>query len=70
MMGQMEVAVGRPLAVSFARASELTSLSKLSLRRLAKIGRLRTSLVGRRRVIPYSALYELLQNGSSLGESR
>ena len=68
LMNQLEVAVGtRPIAVSFTRASELTSISKNSLRRFAKSGKLRTALVGRRRVIPFSALYELLQNGSSSG---
>jgi predicted site-specific integrase-resolvase len=55
-----------PLAVNFARASELTSLSKQTLRRLAKSGALKTILVTkRRRVIPYTALAELLRGSSS-----
>lgn len=66
---QQEIAVGiRPIAVSFARASEMTSLSKLSLRRLAKSGKLRTALVGRRRIVPVSALYELVQGVSSVSQ--
>jgi excisionase family DNA binding protein len=55
----------RPLAVSFARAAELTSVSKNSLRRFAKSGRLRTIRLGRRRIIPYAALNDLLRNGLS-----
>jgi excisionase family DNA binding protein len=53
-----------PLAVSFARAAEITSLSKNSLRRFAKSGRLRTVRLGRRRLIPFEALSELIQNGN------
>jgi excisionase family DNA binding protein len=61
---QEQITVGRPLAVSFSRAAEMTSLSKLSLRRLSKNGRLRTARIGRRRIIPYSALIELLEKSS------
>jgi excisionase family DNA binding protein len=53
----------RPLAVSFARAAELTSLSKNSLRRAARAGKLRTIQFGRRRIVPFSALNDLLRNG-------
>ena len=53
----------RPLAVSFARAAELTSLSKNSLRRAARAGKLRTIRFGRRRIVPFSALNDLLRNG-------
>jgi excisionase family DNA binding protein len=62
----------RPLAVSFARAAELTSLSKNSLRRYARSGRLKTTRIGRRRIIPLAGLNELIQNGldSSSGETR
>ena len=60
----MSEAIGdRPLAVSFARAAELTSMSKNSLRKYAKTGRLRTVRLGRRRIIPFAALHDLLQNG-------
>jgi excisionase family DNA binding protein len=55
----------RPLAVSFARAAELTSVSKNSLRRFAKTGKLRTVRLGRRRIIPFAALNDLLRNGLS-----
>lgn len=50
-----------PLAVSFTRAAELTSVSRNGLRRLAKDGRLRTVQLGRRRLIPYSALQDLVR---------
>ena len=66
-MQQSEITVGtRPIAFGFTRGSELSGLSKNTLRRLAKVGRLRTVLVGRRRLIPYHALSELLQRGSSM----
>jgi excisionase family DNA binding protein len=61
----LEVAVGnRPIAYGFTRASEVSSLSKNTLRRKAKTGELRTVLVGRRRLIPFEALFALV-NGSS-----
>jgi hypothetical protein len=70
VMNQLGTAVGnRPIAVSFSRGSELTSISKNSLRRLARDGKLRTALVGRRRVIPYNALFELIQNGLGSSEA-
>jgi len=50
-----------PLAVGFAKAAELLGVSRNTLRRLAKEGRLRTVLVGRRRLIPYDALQDLLR---------
>jgi hypothetical protein len=62
----MEVTTAiRPMGVSFERAAELTSLSQNSLRRLAKRGTLRTTVVGKRRIIPVSALYQLVENGRS-----
>jgi excisionase family DNA binding protein len=63
--GEMEsqVAVDRPLAVSFARAAELTSISKSSLRRYAREGRLKVVRCGRRRIVPFTALTELLRDG-------
>ena len=61
-----EIEYRHPLAVSFDRAAELTSLSKQTLRRLAKTGTLKTILVTkRRRIIPYSALSELLRGSYS-----
>ncbi len=72
MLDLAQTVVGRPLAVSFERASELTSLSKNSLRRYARSGRLKTVRIGRRRVVPFSALHDLLQNGldSSSGKTQ
>jgi excisionase family DNA binding protein len=63
-MNTFEAVVDRPLAVSFAKAAELTSVSKASLRRYARDGRLKTVRFGRRRIIPYGALTELLRNGA------
>jgi excisionase family DNA binding protein len=54
-----------PLALNFARASEITSLWKNTLRRMAKSGRLRTITLGRRRVVPYDALKELVCSGTN-----
>ena len=54
-----------PLSVSFSRAAELTSMSKNTLRRMAKSGRLRTITLGRRRVVPYDALKELVSSGTN-----
>ncbi len=53
----------RPLAVSFTRASELIGVSKASLRRYARLGKLRTVKFGRRRIVPFAALTELLRSG-------
>jgi excisionase family DNA binding protein len=58
-----------PLAVSFVRAAELTSVSRNTLRRFAKSGRLRTVRLGRRRVIPIDALRDLIREGTE-GPSR
>ena len=54
-----------PLSVSFSRAAELTSMSKNTLRRMAKSGRLRTIKLGQRRVVPYQALKELVSIDTS-----
>jgi excisionase family DNA binding protein len=53
------------LSVSFKEAAQVTSVSKTTLRRYAKDGRLRTVRLGRRRVIPYDALKELIRDGST-----
>jgi excisionase family DNA binding protein len=50
-----------PLSVSFKEAAEITSVSRSTLRRYATSGRLRTSRIGRRRVIPYDALQKLIE---------
>jgi excisionase family DNA binding protein len=50
-----------PLSVSFKEAAEITSVSRSTLRRYAKDGRLRTVCVGRRRVIPFDALQDLIR---------
>ena len=52
-----------PLSVSFKEAAEITSVSRSTLRRHAKDGRLRTVCLGRRRVIPYDALQDLIREG-------
>jgi len=51
------------VAVDFKKAAELTSLSVNTLRRLASTGTLRTTLVGRRRIVPVQALIDLVAKG-------
>src|SRR5882762_9220860 len=60
----------QPLSVSFKVAAALTSVSRNTLRRYAKSGRLRTVRLGRRRVIPFDALKNLIQEGSGEGSAR
>jgi excisionase family DNA binding protein len=48
----------------------MTSVSRSTLRRFAKSGRLQTVLLGRRRVIPMDALKELIEKGSGEMERR
>lgn len=63
-MNVSQVAIeDRPLAVNFTKAAELTSISKSSLRRYAREGKLKTVRCGRRRIVPFTALTELLRNG-------
>ena len=50
-----------PLSVSFAEAAKLLSVSPNTVRRHAKDGRLRTIRLGRRRVVPFDALRDLLR---------
>jgi excisionase family DNA binding protein len=52
-----------PIAISFTQASKLTSISKSTLRRAARQGKLKTVPFGRRRIIPFAALNDLLRNG-------
>ena len=52
-----------PLVVSFRQAVELTTLSRHTLLQLSREGILATTKVGRRRLIPLTALRELLQRG-------
>jgi excisionase family DNA binding protein len=54
-----------PLSVSFVRASELVGVSRNTLKRIAKTGQLRTIRIGRRRVVPYDALKELVSAESA-----
>ena len=57
----------KPLSVGFTRASELVGISKNSLRRMAKSGQIRTVRLGRRRVVAYESLRDLIAGG---GEKR
>jgi excisionase family DNA binding protein len=52
-----------PLSVSFAEAAKLLSVSPNTVRRHAKSGVLRTIRLGRRRVVPYDALRDLIRDG-------
>jgi excisionase family DNA binding protein len=69
-MGHTQAVIAdRPIAVSFERASQLTSISKSTLRRAAKNGVLKTISFGRRRIIPYHELNDLLRNGLGSSET-
>ena len=54
----------RPIAVTVRRAAEITSLSAASIRLLARTGKLRVARIGRRIVIPVSAIEQLLREAS------
>jgi len=54
-----------PIAISFARASELSSISRSKLRALARTGELKTVRIGSRRVVPIDALRQLCNVGTS-----
>lgn len=58
-----------PLAVNFSRAAEIKSLSKSTLRRMAKDRRLHTVKLGRRIAIPADGLKELVGFGAGEGKS-
>jgi excisionase family DNA binding protein len=58
------------LSVSFKEAAEITSVSRSTLRRQAASGRLKTIRLGRRRVIPFEALKDLIREGTGDGEVR
>jgi excisionase family DNA binding protein len=60
----------QPLSVSFKEGAALTSVSPNTLRRYAKSGRLRTVRLGRRRVIPFDALKDLIQEGSAEADGK
>ena len=67
-MEMSQVAIGdRPLAVSIAKAAELTSISKTSMKRFVREGRLITVRVGRCLIVPITSLTQMLQDG--LGSS-
>jgi excisionase family DNA binding protein len=53
-------ASAQPLVVSIAEACALLRVSKWSLYQLIRSGKLETVKIGSRRVVPVSALYELL----------
>lgn len=53
-----------PLAVDLREAARLTSLSVRTLRRYIRCGRLDVARVGRRIVVPISALKQFLQEGT------
>jgi excisionase family DNA binding protein len=62
-MSTIEIPAER-LAVTIAEAARMTTLSRSSLRNYAKTGTLRTAKVGRRILIPLSALHELMRRGA------
>jgi excisionase family DNA binding protein len=67
---EVQLIPNQPLAVSFREAAQITSVSRSTLRRYAKIGRLRTVRLGRRVIVPFEALKDLIQEGSGEGSAR
>ena len=55
----------RPLAVSLAEAARLVSLSKFTLRRRIKDGRLKATRVGNRWIVPVIELQRFVSDGTS-----
>jgi hypothetical protein len=53
----------RPLAVSIARAAQLTSLCQRTIRNYALAGKVATVRCGRRIIIPFEALEGLVKFG-------
>jgi len=58
-----EAITQRPLAVSIARAAEMTSLCQRTIRNYVLDGKLAGVKCGTRIIIPIEALEELVQNG-------
>jgi excisionase family DNA binding protein len=58
----------KPLAVSVSRAASLVGVSRWSIRNFAKTGRLRVSRLGRRTVIPFESLEQLIRDSAALEE--
>ena len=54
----------RPLAVTFETAEQMTSVSRFTLRKYVKTGRLKVVRVGRRVVIPVSELEKMFSPGA------
>jgi excisionase family DNA binding protein len=51
------------LAVTIAEAARMTSLSRGTIRGYARTGQLKTVKIGRRRIVPISALESLVRLG-------
>jgi excisionase family DNA binding protein len=64
----VETTILTPLAVGYRKAAQLTDVSKASLRRAARDGRLRTVRIGSRVVIPFDALKAFIAAGQSAAE--
>jgi excisionase family DNA binding protein len=60
--------IDRPLATSIAQASRLTSLSRATIRGYIRNGRLRTVRCGRRVIVPFDSLQDLVRRGASDGK--
>lgn len=57
----MHALSNKPIAVSVGRAAELVGVSKATIRSFQKSGRLRVARLGRRVVVPMSALEQLVR---------
>ena len=60
---------GDRLAVTVSEAARMTSLSRGTIRAYARTGRIKTVKIGRRRIVPVSALRDLVREGIDTAET-
>jgi excisionase family DNA binding protein len=58
----------RPLAVTVSRAASLIGVSRWTIREYAKSGKLRVKRLGRRVVVPFDALEQLVAESTTENE--
>ena len=60
---------GDRLAVTVSEAARMTSLSRGTIRAYARAGKIKTVKIGRRRIVPVSALRDLVREGIDTAET-
>jgi excisionase family DNA binding protein len=69
-MGMLTNAIpGDRLAVTVSEAARMTSLSRGTIRAYARAGKIKTVKIGRRRIVPVSALRDLVREGIDTAET-